>query len=161
MRYLLLIMFVGILASSAIAGLDWQVAEIGGADSEQGPYGGGTVKFIGDDGFTITAKGGDIWGNKLGCTLAYIKGVVGDFTVQYTVEEHTGDPPTTWTKVGVMVAQDIKVDTPYVFLASMPSNDKTALNDKGTKLVTRAERGGGAGPGSNGWAPLKLSLIHI
>ena len=29
---------VGILASSAIAGLDWQVAEIGGADSEQGPY---------------------------------------------------------------------------------------------------------------------------
>ena len=71
MRYLLLIMFVGILASSAIAGLDWQVAEIGGADSEQGPYGGGTVKFIGDDGFTITAKGGDIWGNKLGCTGLY------------------------------------------------------------------------------------------
>ena len=160
MRYLLLIMFVGILASSAIAGLDWQVAEIGGADSEQGPYGGGTVKFIGDDGFTITAKGGDIWGNKLGCTLAYIKGVVGDFTVQYTVEEHTGDPPATWTKVGVMVAQDIKADTPYVFLASMPSNDKTALNDKGTKLVTRAERGGGAGPGSNGWAPLKWPVPY-
>lgn len=65
------------------------MAEIGGADSEQGPYEGGTVKFIGDDGFTITAKGGDIWGGKIDCTLAYIKGVVGDFTIEYT-EEHTG-----------------------------------------------------------------------
>ena len=160
MRYLLSIVLVGILASSAIAGLDWQVAKIGGADSEQGPYEGGTVKFIGDDGFTITAKGGDMWGGKIGCTLAYIKGVVGDFTIQYTVEEHTGDPAATWTKVGAMVAQDIEADTPYVFLASMPSNDETALNDKGVKLVTRAERGGGAGPGSNGWAPLKWPVTY-
>ena len=54
-----------------------------------------------------------------------------------------------------MVAQDIKADTPYIFLAYMPSNNGTALKDKGTKLVTHAEKGGAAGLGSNGWAPLK------
>ena len=59
-----------------------------------------------------------------------------------------------------MVAQDIKADTPYVFLASMPSNNEAALKDKGTKLVTRAERGGAAGPGSNGWAPLKWPVPY-
>ena len=62
MRYILSILLASLLATSAIAGLDWQVAKIGGAESEQGPYGGGAVEFIGDDGFTITAKGGDIWG---------------------------------------------------------------------------------------------------
>ncbi|MFQ6039230.1 MAG: hypothetical protein ACE5PV_00120 [Candidatus Poribacteria bacterium] len=34
-----------------------------------------------------------------------------------------------------MVAQDTEADTPYVFLASMPGNDETALNDKGYLTV--------------------------
>ncbi|MFQ6043652.1 MAG: hypothetical protein ACE5PV_22590 [Candidatus Poribacteria bacterium] len=37
------------------------------------------------------------------------------------------------------------------------SNNATAVNDKGTKLITRPQRGGKAGPGSNGWTPLSLS----
>ncbi|HIE26853.1 TPA: hypothetical protein EYP66_06165 [Candidatus Poribacteria bacterium] len=159
MRYLLVVMMAAMLATTASA-YNWEVAEIGGADSEQGPYEGGTVDLLGPDGFVVTAKGGDIWGNLLGCTLVYIPGVAGDFTIQYTVEEHTGDPPTTWTKVGAMVAQDIEPDTPYVFLASMPSNDPTALNDKGCKIISRPERGGGAGPGSDGFAPLQWPVTY-
>jgi len=159
MRYILIAAMVVMLTTVAAA-YDWEVAEIGGPDSEQGPYEGGTVEFLGPDGFIITAKGGDIWSNKLGCTLVYLPGIVGDFTIEYTIEEHTGEPPTTWTKCGVMVAQDTEPDTPYVFLASMPSNDETALNDKGCKLVTRAERGGGAGPGSNGLAPLQWPVTY-
>jgi len=151
---------MAVMLATTASAYDWEVAEIGGADSEQGPYEGGTVEFLGADGFVITAKGGDIWSNLLGCTLVYIPGVVGDFTIEYTIEEHTGDPPTTWTKCGVMVAQDTEPDTPYVFLASMPSNEEVALNDKGCKLVTRAERGGDASPGSNGWAPLQWPVTY-
>ncbi len=161
MRTFWLSCMVFVLIASVTTAYDWQFTEIGGVDSEQGPYEGGTVEFLGTDGFIITAKGGDIWGGKIGCTLVHINGgAVGDFTIQYTIEEHTGDPPTTWTKCGAMVAQDIDPETPYVFLASMPSNDDTALNDKGCKLVTRAERAGGAGPGSNGFAPLQWPVTY-
>jgi len=140
--------------------ITWKVAEIGGDDSEQGPYTGGSAEFF-SNGFIITATGGDIWGNKLGCTLVYLDGgLSGDFTIEYTIVEHTGDPPTTWTKVGLMVAEDIDPETPYIFLASMPSNEEVALNDKGCKLVTRAERGGDAGPGSNGFAPLRWPVTY-
>ena len=151
------VFLVGLVFSASA--YDWKIAEIGGPDSERGPYEGGTVEFT-DNGFIITAKGGDIWGGNIGATLVYVDGVVGDFTIEYTVVEHTGDPPTTWTKVGVMVAQDTQPDTPYVFLASMPSNDPVALNDKGCKLVTRPERGGSAGPGSNGFAPLSWPVRY-
>ena len=141
-------------------GFEWGFAEIGGDDSEQGPYTGGTIEFL-PNGFIITATGGDIWSNKLGCSLAYIEGgLSGDFTIEYTIEEHTGAPPTTWTKCGVMIAEDIDPETPYVFMASMPSDDDTALNDKGCKLVTRPVRGGDAGPGSNGFAPLTWPVTY-
>ena len=141
-------------------GYNWEVAEIGGDDSEQGPYTGGEVEFL-TNGFIISATGGDIWGNKLGCTLAYIEGgLSGDFTIEYTIEEHTGDPPTTWTKCGVMIAEAIDPETPYVFMASMSSNDATALNDKGCKIVSRPEWGGDAGPGSNGFAPLEWPVTY-
>ena len=149
-----------LFAGMALAAYDWEVAEIGGDDSEQGPYTGGEVVFMGN-GFSISATGGDIWGAKLGCTLAYISGgLSGNFTIEYTIVEHTGEPATTWTKVGVMVAEAVDPETPYVFLASMPSNDETALNDKGCKLVTRAEWGGDAGPGSNGFAPLQWPVTY-
>lgn len=159
MRYILVVSMILILATAAATAYEWEVSEIGGEDSEQGPYQGGEVEFI-DNGFTLSAVGGDIWGGLLGCTLVYLDGVSGDFTIEYTVEEHTGEPPTTWTKVGAMVAQDIEPDTPYVFLASMPSNDETALNDKGCKIVSRPERGGDAGPGSNGFAPLQWPVTY-
>jgi hypothetical protein len=149
------LLFVGMAWS-----FEWKLAEIGGDDSEQGPYAGGTLEFI-SNGFIITATGGDIWGAKLGCSLAYIDGgLSGDFTIEYTIEEHTGDPPTTWTKTGVMIAEAIDPETPYVFLASMPSNEDVALNDKGVKLVTRAEWAGDAGPGSNGFAPLQWPVTY-
>jgi hypothetical protein len=139
---------------------EWKVANIGGDDSEQGPYTGGDVEFV-PGGFIITATGGDIWSNKLGCTLAYIEGgLSGDFTMEYTIEEHTGEPPTTWTKCGAMIAEAVDPETPYVFVASMPSDDETALNDKGCKIVTRPERAGDAGPGSNGFAPLQWPVTY-
>ncbi len=151
------LLFVGM---SWAIDINWKYAEIGGDDSEQGPYLGGSVEFI-SNGFIITATGGDIWSNKLGCTLVYIEGgLSGDFTIEYTIEEHTGDPPTTWTKVGIMVAEAVDPETPYVFMASMPSNEEVALNDKGCKLVTRPEWAGGASPGSNGFAPLTWPVTY-
>lgn len=162
-RYILIFLIITIIATPALAYTkdDWKVAEIGGPDSEQGPYQGGEVKFLGN-GFTISATGGDIWSNKLGCTLAYIDGgISGDFIIEYTIVEHTTDPPTTWSKCGAMVAQDIEPDTPYVFIQSTCSNDPTAVNDKGTKFITRPlPRGGVAGPGSNGWTPLKWPVTY-
>ena len=49
-----------------------------------------------------------------------------------------------------MVAQELDPETPYVFIQSACSNDPTALNDKGSKIITRLEKGGAAGPGNNG-----------
>jgi len=149
-----------LLAGMALS-YDWGFAEIGGEDSEQGPYLGGTIEWL-DNGFIITATGGDIWSNKLGCSLVYIEGgLSGNFTFEYTIVEHTGEPPTTWTKVGAMIAEAIDPETPYVFMASMPSNDETALNDKGCKIVTRSEWAGDAGPGSNGFAPLTWPVTYM
>lgn len=149
------LLFIGMAWS-----LEWKVANIGGDDSEQGPYLGGDVEFI-SNGFIMTATGGDIWSNKLGCTLAYIDGgLSGDFTIEYTIEEHTGDPPTTWTKCGVMIAEAVDPETPFVFLASMPSDEETALNLKGCKLVTRPEWAGAAAPGSDGFAPLQWPVTY-
>jgi hypothetical protein len=160
LRISFLIGMVSLLLAGMAWAANWKVANIGGDDSEQGPYTGGDVEFI-SGGFIITATGGDIWSNKLGCTLAYIDGgLSGNFTIEYTIVEHTGEPPTTWTKCGVMVAQAVDPETPYVFLASMPSNDETALNDKGCKLVTRSEWAGDAGPGSNGFAPLQWPVTY-
>jgi hypothetical protein len=160
LRISFLVGIVSLLLAGMAWAANWNVANIGGEDSEQGPYAGGDVEFI-SGGFIITATGGDIWSNKLGCTLAYIDGgLSGNFTIEYTIVEHTGEPPTTWTKCGVMVAQAVDPETPYVFLASMPSNDETALNDKGCKLVTRSEWAGDAGPGSNGFAPLQWPVTY-
>ncbi len=160
MRVVLMVVIFMMLVSPTWA-FNWLVAEVGGDDSEQGPYQGGEVKFLPDGGFTISATGGDIWGNKIGCTLAYIEGgISGDFIIEYTIEEHTTDPPTTWSKCGVMIAQEIDPETPYVFLQSTCSNDPTALNDKGSKIITREAWGGGAGPGSNGWAPLQWPVTY-
>lgn len=80
------------------------------------------------------ATGGDIWGAKLGCTYVHLKKPVrGDFTIVYTIEEHTTEPATTWSKCGVKVAQELDPETPYVFIQSACSNDPTALRDKGSK----------------------------
>lgn len=134
----------------------WKVAEL----NDENTYEGGAVEFL-PNGFVITSTGGDIWGGKVGCTLVYMDvGLSGDFTIEYTIEEHTADPPLTWSKCGVMVAQEVDPETAYVFVQSTPSNDDTALNDKGTKIITRAERGGDAAPGSNGWAPLQWPVTY-
>ena len=91
-----------IAAATASAGFEWEVDELGGADSEQGPYQGGEVNFL-DNGFEISATGGDIWSDKLGCTYAHLsEPIKGDFTFVYTIEEHTTDPATTWSKFTAM-----------------------------------------------------------
>lgn len=159
MRYLIIAAMVVMLTTLAAA-YDWEVAEIGGPDSEGSPYEGGEVKFI-KNGLTISTTGGDLWSNKLGITLVYIDGgISGDFIIQYTIEEHTTDPSALWGKCGAMVLQDLEPDTPYVFLMSTCSNNDVAVNDKGTKLITRPGRGGAAGPSSNGWAPLKWPVTY-
>ena len=55
------------ISLSAIA-FEWVVTPLGGKDSAQGPYEPGDVDFL-DNGFITRATGGDIWGDKLGCTL--------------------------------------------------------------------------------------------
>ena len=157
MRYFMIILAAVMLTAVAEAH-DWEVAEIGGPDSEGSPYEGGEVEFT-NNGFTITSTGGDLWSNILGITLVYIE-MSGDFTIQYTIEEHTSEPSAVWSKCGAMVMQDLEPDAPYVFIQSTCSNNDTAVNDKGSKIITRPQRGGEAGPGSNGWAPLEWPVTY-
>lgn len=155
---IMLILALVSLSSITYAARGWEVAEIGGPDSEGSPYKGGEVRFTGN-GFTISSTGGDLWSNKLGITLAYME-ISGDFTIQYTIEEHTTKPSAVWGKCGAIVMQDLEPDSPYVFLQSTCSNNDTAVKDKGTKLIIRPQPGGEAGPGSNGWAPLKWPVTY-
>lgn len=160
LKFSFIVVMVSLLLTGMAWAANWKIANLGGDDSEQGPYTGGDVEFI-PGGFIITATGGDIWSNKLGCTLAYIDGgLSGNFTIEYTIVEHTGEPSTTWTKCGVMVAQAVDPETPFVFLASMPSNNDDAVNLKGCKLVTRPEWAGEASPGSDGFAPLQWPVTY-
>ena len=39
------------------------------------------------------------------------KPISGNFTIVYTIEEHTIVPPTAWSKCGVMVAQELDMAT--------------------------------------------------
>ena len=152
-----------LLITSMAPAYEWEFAEIGGENANNGkhPYEGGEVAFL-DNGFTLTAHGGEIWGAELGCTLVYIKGgLSGDFTLEYTITEHTCEPVHTWSKFGAMVAQEVDPNTPYVFVvASLPSNDDAAVNQMGVKIVSRPEQGGEASPGSGGWVPLQWPMTH-
>ena len=147
----------------AFAAYQWELVELGGetcADGEQ-PYDGGEVELL-PNGFTLTAHGGEIWTSEIGCSLMnLVGGLSGDFTVEFTVTGHTCEPVHTWSKFGIMVAQELDPNTPYVFLqASLPSNDDVAVKEKGVKMVSRPEQGGVAAPGSGGWAPLEWPLTH-
>ena len=136
------------------------VTPLGGKDSVQGPYKPDKVDFL-KNGFITRATGGDICGAKLGCTYVHLKKPIrGDFTIVYTIEEHTTEPATTWSKYDVKVAQELDPETPYVFIQSACSNDPTALSDKGSKIITRLEKGGAAGPGNNGWSKLKWPVTY-
>ena len=59
-----------------------------------------------------------------------------------------------------MIAEAIDPETPFVFLASMPSNEEVALTLKGCKLATRPEWAGDASPGSDGFAPLQWPVTY-
>lgn len=157
MRYLIVAAMV-ITLTTVVSAYDWEVAKIGGPDSEGSPYEGGEVKFT-NNGFTISSTGGDLWSNQLGITLAYVK-ISGDFTMRYTIEEQTTEPSAVWGKCGAIVMQDLEPDSPYMFIQSTCSNNDVAVNDKGTKIITRPQRGGEAGPGSNGWAPLTWPVTY-
>lgn len=148
------------IASSAY---EWESVELGGLNANDGkhPYEGGKVDFL-PNGFTLTAHGGEIWSAELGCTLVYIKDrFSGDFTIEYTITEHTCDPVHKWSKFGVMICQEIDPNTPYMFVvASLPSNDEEAVNTLGVKIVSRPEQGGEASPGGGGWVPLEWPMTH-
>lgn len=152
-----------LISNIASAAYQWELEELGGencADGDQ-PYEGGTVEFL-PNGFTITADGGEIWTSEIGCSLVYIVGgLSGDFTVEFTVTDHTCEPVHTWSKLGFMVAQELDPNTPYVYLlASLPSNDTVAVEEKGVKMITRPDQGGVAAPGSGGWVPLEWPMTH-
>ena len=157
MRYMIVVVMVAALTTVAAA-YDWEVAEIGGPDSEGSPYEGGEVDFT-NNGFTISSTGGDLWSNILGITLVYME-ISGNFTIQYTIVEHTSNPSAVWSKCGAIVMQDLEPDSPYVFVQSTCSNNDAAVKDKGTKIITRPSRGGEAGPSSNGWAPLDWPVTY-
>ena len=134
---LLILGLVLICSSLPTLAFEWIVTPLGGKDSAHGPYKPGKVDFL-QNGFITRATGGGVWGAKLGSTHVHLKKPVrGDFTIIYTIEEHTTETATTWSKCGVMVAQELDPEAPYVFIQSACSNDPTALNDKGTKIITR------------------------
>ncbi len=147
---------ISFLLTGTASAFEWKVTEF----ENDGNWGGGDVKFL-PNGFIITSTGGDIWSEKVGCTLVYLDGGwTGDFTIEYTIEEHTAEPPLTWSKCGVMVAQTLDPQTAYVFIQSAPSNEDAARNNKGAKIITRPDYGGTAAPGSDGWAPLEWPVTY-
>ncbi len=163
MRWIMIIFMMLLTAVSVDAAFDWEVVELGDETAAGGkhPYEGGEVKFL-QNGFEVTAHGGEIWSEGLGCTLVHIKErFSGDFTIEYTITDHICEPVHTWSKFGAFIAQEITPETPYVFVqASLASNDDVAVNEKGVKITVRPEINGVATPGSGGWVPLQWPMTH-
>ncbi len=110
------------LAVSTANAYKWEAVEIGDKNSSH-PFDGGEVEFL-KNGFTITAVGGEIWHGRLGCMFVHVEGgLSGDFTLEYTVTEHTADPPQNWAKLGILLLKELDPSTPYLFIqGSLSSN---------------------------------------
>jgi len=149
-----------LLIVSMVSAYEWEVVELGGPASNQ-PYDGGDVVLL-DNGLTMTADGGEIWDAKLGCTLAYIKsGLSGDFTLEYTITEHTNEPPHDWSKLGALLLKELDPDSAYVYVqASLASNRPG--KDYGARIIGRNEPGVNVniGRGGTGWKPLEWPMTH-
>jgi hypothetical protein len=149
-----------LLIVSVASAYEWEVVELGGLDSDQ-PYHGGEVHFL-DNGFTMTAEGGEIWNAKLGCTVALIKGgLSGDFTIEYTITEHTNEPPHDWSKFGVILLKELDPNSAYVYVqASLASNRPS--KDYGARIIGRSQPGINVdfNAGGIGWKPLEWPMTH-
>lgn len=149
-----------LLIASMVFAYEWEVVEFGGADSAN-PYTGGTVTVL-DNGLTITAAGGEFWDAKLGGTLALFKGgLSGDFTLEYTITDHTNDPPNDWAKFGVMILEELDPEAAFVYVqASLPSNRPGP--DYGARIIGRRVPGDKVdiGRGDTGFLPLTWPMTH-
>lgn len=120
---------------------------LSGKGSAQGPYKPGQVEFL-DNGFITSATGGDIWGEKLGCTYLHLKKPVrGDFAIIYTIQEHATEPATTWS----IATNNLLV----LFPVDGVSHTSALVSNSGaprlpvTGLDTLSEWGNGAGATPN------------
>lgn len=156
----LLSVVIVLLLMAIIASADeWEVVEIGGEDSVQ-PFDGGEVDFL-DNGFALTAVGGEIYSGKLGCIFVHVKGgLSGDFTFEYTITEHTATPPQDWAKLGILLLKELDPSSPYVFIqASLPSNSDPG-DVRGVRIFGRSQPDGDAVPGGKGWTPMQWPMTH-
>ncbi len=72
--------------------------------------------------YTVTADGEDIWDHDDGCRLVF-KEVGPDFTsISVRIDQPATAWPDGWTKVGVMVRQDLDPDSPFVMLVAATNN---------------------------------------
>jgi len=151
-----------IVSMAAVAAYEWEVVKLGGETSLQ-PYKGGEVDFL-DNGFTLTVEGGEIWDGELGCTFVHVKGgLSGDFTVEYTITEHTTfeDTPGNWSKCGLLLLRELDPSTAYLFMqASLPSNRPDP--SFGARLIGRKTPGVNVEihAGGTGWLPLEWPMTH-
>ncbi len=149
-----------LLIVSMVSAYEWEVVELGGADSAN-PYTGGTVDVL-DNGLTMTAAGGEFWDAKLGGTLALFKGgLSGDFTLEYTITDHTNDPPNNWGKFGVLILEELDPDSAFVYVqASLPSNRPDP--SYGARIIGRDAPGVNVniGRSGTGWLPLEWPMTH-
>ncbi len=149
-----------LLIVSMVSAYEWEVVELGGLDSNQ-PYEGGEVEFLAN-GFTVTADGGEIWDAKLGATIALIKGgLSGDFTLEYTITEHTNEPPHQWSKFGVLLLTELDPESAYFYVqASLASNRLDPTN--GARIIGRDAPGINVniGRAGTGWLPLEWPMTH-
>lgn len=131
-----------ILGSISAMAFEWVATPLGGKDSAQGPYKPGQVEVL-DNGFITPVTGGDIWGEKLGCTYLHLKKPVrGDFAIICTIQEHTTEPATAWS----IAANNLPVLFPVdgVSHTSALVSDSGAPRLPGTGLDTLSEWANGA-----------------
>ena len=136
--FLLSLVFL-LLVTSLAAAYTWDYIEFGSQESGIA-YTGGSFELQ-ENGFTLVADGGRIWGDagrdSTG-SVAYIKEPVsGDFTIECTIMEHYTDPPVVWNKAGPLVVQELSGKSRHVYICSTAGDHEEALNDKGAKLVWR------------------------
>jgi len=157
----ILMSFMMLLTAISATAFEWEVAEIGGAESRL-VFEGGEVEFL-PNGFTITAVGGEIWHGKLGCMFVHVKGgLSGNFTLEYTVTEHTATPPQDWAKLGILLLRELDQSSPYLFIqGSLPSNTDPG-DARGVRLFSREQPDGDVGTGVSGigWTPMEWPMTH-
>ncbi len=132
MKSTVLLWFVTVISLLALVGValsvdDWKSEDIG--DTQAGST------DINGDVITIVANGADIWGVADAFRFVF-REVSGDFEISaHCVSLERANE---WSKVGLMVRQDLDPGSPNAFLKVTP--------DYGVKLIHRDVQGGTTGP---------------